>query len=146
MRLKHGLCRGHPETEEQLVWKLTMSPDALRGLFLCDMQWQLMWTLFNGCDVTSCRYANSVTFFDSQGFSVALCMFPRGHLIYLFSWTDLAGNGIHSNCCTWISQLPLNIYTCEWQSGTNEAFCLFVHLRFLYIVFAARPVELIHWI
>lgn len=41
---------------------------------------------------------------------------------------------------------PEYIYTCEWQSGTNEAFCLLYIWDFLYIVFAARPVELIHWI
>lgn len=57
--------------------------------------------------------------------SLWLCVYaPRRSFDYLFSWTDFAGNGIHSNRCTWISQLPLNIYTCEWQSGTNEAFCL----------------------
>lgn len=79
--------------------------------------------------------------------SLWLCVYvSQRSFDYLFYWTDLAGNGIHSNCCTWISQLPLNIYTCEWQSGTNEAFCPLYIWDFLYIVFAARPVELIHWI
>lgn len=91
------------------------------------------------CYLPQIRYQCYVLWFPRVlcGF---VCYVSRGHWIGLFHWTDLAGNGIHSNDCTWISQLPLNIYTCEWQSGTLiEAFCLFVHLRFLYIVFAARP-------
>lgn len=72
--------------EERLTGTLTGWQDVLRVLFLCDMQGQLMWTLFNGCDVTSCRYATSVTFFDFQGFSVAFCvMFPGGRWIIYFT-------------------------------------------------------------
>lgn len=81
------LSMGHAEGVVRLnvAWKLTVWPDRLRGLLLCDVQRQLMWTLFNGCDVTSCRYADSVTFFDSQGFSVALCTrFPEAIGLSIF--------------------------------------------------------------
>lgn len=67
--------------------------------------------------------------------SLWLCVYAsRRSFDYLFCWTDLAGNGIHSNCCTWISQLPLNIYTCEWQSGTLEAFAFCTFEIFVYSV------------
>lgn len=76
---------------------------------------------------------------------VCVC-FPE--VIWLFYWTDWAGNGIHSICCTWISQHPLSQYIYTSVSGKvalMKLFLPFVHLRFLYIVFAARPVELLHW-
>lgn len=102
-------------------------------------------TLFHGCDVTSCRYANSVTFFDFQGFSVALCICFRRLFDYLFYRTDFSREWnpfqlLHAD----FPAAPKYRYV--WVAKWHQwSFLPFVHLRFLYIVFAARPVELIHW-
>lgn len=89
-----------------------------------DTPWWLTWTLFNGLILPPVDMLTVLQSLVPRGSLWLRVYVPWRSFDYLFYWTDLAGNGIHSNCCTWISQLPLNIYTCEWQSGTNEAFCL----------------------
>lgn len=147
LRLNVGYAEGVARLNSTLLgnWQCG-STDGRGGLLLCDVQRQLMWTLFNRCHVTSCRYADSVTFSDSQGFSVALCTcFP-----------EVIGLSIFLNCFSreWNPFQPLHVdfpaapkYIYLWVAKWHYwSFLPFVHLRFLYIVFAARPVELIHWI
>lgn len=99
--------------------------DVLGVLFLCDMQMATrVGPYFMDVMLPPVDMLTALHSLISKG-SLWLCVYVSGgYLIIYFTELILAGNGIHSNCCTRISRLPLNIDTCEWQSGTNEAFCL----------------------
>lgn len=86
------------------------------------------------------------SFFDFQGFSVALCVcFPEViQLPISLNWFSREWNPfqlLHVDSPAAPKYIYLWVAKWHWWS-----FLPFVHVRFLYIVFAARPVELIHWI
>lgn len=110
-----------------------------------EFRWRSMaapWT-----DIASCNYAERYSF-DSQGFPVALCIcsLKAVWLPVLQNWFSKEGDPFqlpHVDFPTAPKYIYLWVANRHWRSFF--AFCTF-EIFFLYIVFAARPVELIHWI
>lgn len=115
-----------------------MRPECPRQATVTHVDWryplQLCWQCYS---------------FDSQGFPVALCICSLKVI-----WLPILLNWFSRE---WKPSQPLHVdfptpppkYIYLWVANWLMklfAFCTFEIFFFLYIVFAARPVELIHWI